>query len=603
MNRSNRSGCSSRSNRWNRSIRSIRSSWRKDLFVLSLFASLVTLAGCSIGSRRIRSSDYPFDFKINCLFTGWHVVLFLIDGARADLLYGMADDGELPTIKKYFMDRGVVAEHAITSIPSITNAAIAAITCGDYPGHVNVIGNTWFDRDELKRINLLSLRNYYLANGYLARKTIYQILSDQPTVTVSTLCNRGSRYNIHLHYNLVGMGNYLIGKWNKVDEIFIQEFQDVVEYANREDIFPRVTFFHLPGMDYTSHSHGPFSKEARSILMNIDRVLGELMEGLEKNGVLDNVCLILLADHGQVPLESENYFLWEEFFSKRLMLPILSRYGETDEYFTRALGITTLTRYNEINKKRRSRREKYYSHFAVIEANNGRNAFLYFRHNPAGRWVDPREMAPWEIRPGWEELRNYATPRGTVDLVSEISRAEEIALVAGQQRKGEVIISSRSGEGLIKTRQINGETRYSYQVIRGEDPLGYRQSDPAVRLMDGNYHPSREWLEATASLRQVDVVAQLPSLFESRYCGDLFVVPVDGWDFEKVNPRGSHGGFLKGEMRIPLIIAGPRVKTGMLRNPVRSVDIVPTILDYLGFGERKEGLYLDGQSFWKEIKQ
>lgn len=566
-----------------------------------LAVSLVTLTGFGIGSRRIRSSKYPFDFKINCLLDGRHVIIFLIDGARADRLYRMAREGELPAIKKYFMDRGVTVERAVASIPSVTNAAIAAITCGAYPGHLNVIGNSWFDRDELKRINLMSLRNYYQANERLNRKTIYEILDDEPTVTVSTLCKKGSKYNIHLHYNLVGMSNYLIGRWDRVDKIFVQEFQDVVEFANREGIFPRVTLFHLPGMDYTSHSHGPFSEEAGSILRNVDKIVGELIRGLERNGVLDRICLVLVADHGQVPLKKKNYFLWEEFFSNDLGLPALSRYGELDEYFTRALGMPAVTSYDEVDKKSREKRENYYRRFAVIEANNGRNTFLYFRHNPERRWVDPREMAHWEVRPTWKELRNYPAPERRVDLINEIRRAEGTAFVAGRPRKGEVAIFSRNGEGLIKTRTVGGETRYAYRVIKGRDPLGYKQSAAATGLMDGGYHSSREWLQATSSLEQTDVVAQLPSLFESPYCGDIFVVPREGWDFEEIN-IGAHGGFLRGEMLVPLIIAGPRIKRGKLLEPVRTVDIVPTILDYLGFGDRKKGLKLDGESFWEKIR-
>ncbi len=567
-----------------------------------LAASLVTLTGCGIGSRRIRSSGYPFDFKINSPVDGRSVIIFLVDGVRADLLYEMADSGELPSIKKYLMDRGVTAEHAVTSVPSITNAAIAAMTCGAYPGHVNIVGNRWFDRIGLKRINLVSLKNYYLANEFVNRRTIYQILRDQPTVTVSTPCNRGSQYNIHLHYNLAGMSNYLFSRWNKVDKVFIQEFQDVVEYANREGVFPSVTLFHLPGMDYTSHSYGPFSEEARSILKSVDESLGELMKGLERNGVIDRICVLLVADHGQVPMEKGNYFLWEDYFSKCFNLPVLSRYGEKDEYFTRALGMQPVSRYDDVDEEKREKRERYYNRFAVIEGNNGRNAFLYFRHNPAARWINPKGMASWEVRPTWQELRNYHSPKGRVDLVGEMRLKEGVGFVVGRPRKGEVAIFSRNGEGLIRTKIFRNEVRYAYKVVKGEDPLGYINSAAAAGLMDGGYHSSRKWLEATCSLKQTDVVAQLPSLFESPYCGDLFVIPAEGWDFEKAN-IGGHGGFLQGEMRVPLIVTGPRIKRGRLVAPVRTVDIVPTILDYLGFGDRIEGLGLDGKSFWNEIKE
>jgi arylsulfatase A-like enzyme len=356
---------------------------------------------------------------------------------------------------------------------------------------------------------------------------------------------------------------------------------DVVECANREGVFPRFTFFHLPGLDAVSHRHGPFSREARSFLKNIDRAMGELMEGLERNGALERVCVVWVADHGQIFLGKENYLLLEKFFAEELGIPALDRYNSVDR--------------SDCSKKR----EAYYARFAVIAANNGRNASLYVRHNPEGQWVSPNRMAPWTQKPSWKELRNYPTPRGTVDLVEKLRCAQGVRFVIGQPRAGEVALYSARGDGVIRTAIIGGETRYAYAVAEGDDPLGYRAAPDAAKLMDNGYHSSHEWLRATCSLGQPDIVAQLPSLFESRFAGDLFLVAADEWDFEEVN-ASSHGGFLRGEMLVPLVLAGPRIRKGTF-GPVRVVDVMPTVLEYLGCGDRIKGLDLDGVSFWEEI--
>ena len=131
---------------------------RADAFFIA--ALCVLLAGCSMGSRRVQPGDYPVDPRLDCLLDDRHVMLFLIDGCRADLLREMARTGELPAIQRYFIARGSSAECAVSTVPSVTNACIAAVTCGVYPGHLGVSGNRWFDRDRPERIAVFGLRRW-----------------------------------------------------------------------------------------------------------------------------------------------------------------------------------------------------------------------------------------------------------------------------------------------------------------------------------------------------------------------------------------------------------------------------------------------------------
>ncbi|MDD5557146.1 MAG: alkaline phosphatase family protein [bacterium] len=548
----------------------------------ALACALAALAGCATGSRRVQSSDYPFDFHLDCLLDSRHVVLFIVDGLRADVFDRMVEAGDLPAIGRHLVGRGARAEYALAPVPSITNASIAALTCGAFPGRAGVVGNRWFDHEMLRRVSVFSVADYYAPNEFLARPTVFEALPDEPTATIATPSVKGSAFNVHLHYNIVAGMNYLFGKWDKVDEIFMEHFRDVAEFANREGVFPRVTIIHLSGLDFVSHKYGQLSPEAAAILRNVDEVFGRFAAAMERNGALDSVCLILLADHGHVRLGAENFLLLDRRLSADLGIPVLDAYTGVDRS-----GHAHL-------------RERHYDRFAAIVSNNGRNAFLHLRHNPAGEWVRPERMASWEARPAWDEVRNYRTPSGSVDLVEALRGMEGIRFVIGSPRPGEIAVFSAGGEGRIRAAGDPPATRYAYEVVRGDDPLGCREDPAAARLMDGRFHPSRAWLEATARLPQPDVVAQLPSLFESPFCGDLFLVAADDWDFEEPNVS-SHGGFLRGEMAVPLVIAGPRVRRGRF-GIVRLVDVVPTILDYLGLADRVGDLALDGVSFLEEIE-
>lgn len=542
----------------------------------SLLAAALCLlaAGCSIGSRRITPSVYPFDPRLDCLFGDRHVVTFLVDGCRADLLADMVRAGELPTIRRYFAERGVSADCAVTTVPSTTNAAVAALLCGAYPGRLNIIGNRWFDRSSPRRVSVLGLNDYGLDRDYLARRTIYEILGDELTVSLFSRLPEGSAYEIPIYYNLIGMKYFLLGNWRKVDEVFVREFEDVAAIADREGVFPAFSFFHLAGCDAVAHHTGSFSPEARGMLTNIDRALAPVMEALERNGVLDRVCLVLTADHGQVPIGAHR-LLWERYFPERLGLPALGCAGGADRP-----GDGRFTRY------------------AVVAAVNGRNSFLHFRRNTAGTWTPPARMAPWRERPSWGEIRSYRTPRGNVDLVEKLRREPGVSVVAGSPGKGRVAVFSADGEGLIRAEGEGEGAHFAYEIVSGGDPLGCRGT-PAAALMDGRFHPSREWLKATGGLARPDIVAQLPSLFESPCRGELYVVASDDGCFEDGNVS-EHGGFLRGEMCVPLLVAGPGIRKGAF-GPVRIVDVAPTILDYLGHGDRIAGAGLDGASFLKEI--
>lgn len=552
-------------------------------YALPVVMSIFVLSGCGMGSGRVRSSDYPVDFKVNCLVDGRHVILILVDGCRADLFNEMVRAGELPAIKKYFVDCGSLAGCAVSTVPSITTASVSAVICGAYPGHIDVIGNRWFDRARLRRNEVFSVSDFYTPNEYMKRRTLFEILGDEMTASVCNRSSRGSAYNVSVYYNLVGMRNFLLGNWAKVDEIFMEEFGDVVECANREGVFPRLTFIHLPGLDHVSHDRGSFSKEARHQLRQIDKSIGELMEALARNGVLDGVCRIIVADHGQTLLKKENYLLLEKRFAEELGLSVLD-------------GASRVDRSRSVEERRR-----YYRKFSVIVANNGRNASLYVRHNPAGRWVPPEQAAPWTEQPTWEELRHYRTPRGVVDLVDRLKRIEGICCVIGRPKEDEIAIFTATGESRIRRSGAGDKASFMYEVTAGEDPLGYRGTPGASALMDGDFHSSRDWLNATCSASRPDIAAQLPSLFDSPYSGDLFIVSADDWDFEKVNVSG-HGGFLKGEMLVPLVVAGPRIRKGTF-GPVRIVDVAPTILDYLGHGDRIAGAGMDGVSFLEQISK
>ena len=67
---------------------------------------------------------------------------------------------------------------------------------------------------------------------------------------------------------------------------------------------------------------------------------------------------------------------------------------------------------------------------------------------------------------------------------------------------------------------------------------------------------------------------------------DLLVTASNGWSFRTDGELGTdHGGPLPESMRMSCFMAGPNIRHGVVRQPHRIIDIVPTILEMIGFDD------------------
>jgi len=64
---------------------------------------------------------------------------------------------------------------------------------------------------------------------------------------------------------------------------------------------PDVLSVSFSSIDYCGHRFGPYSQEAQDIVLRFDRQLAELFHYVDKKVGLDNVAILLTADHGVMP--------------------------------------------------------------------------------------------------------------------------------------------------------------------------------------------------------------------------------------------------------------------------------------------------------------
>jgi arylsulfatase A-like enzyme len=128
---------------------------------------------------------------------------------------------------------------------------------------------------------------------------------------------------------------------------------------------------------------------------------------------------------------------------------------------------------------------------------------------------------------------------------------------------------------------------YKYRVMQGEDPLGYTSDPNARALCDGEYHASHDWLAAPAALAHPDIVPQQGEAFDSPRSGDIIIFAAPGWAFS-LDYVGGHGGIERDEMLMPMYFAGPGLPPGGKVHAARLVDLVPTVLDLMGWRDSVE---------------
>jgi len=120
--------------------------------------------------------------------------------------------------------------------------------------------------------------------------------------------------------------------------------------------------------------------------------------------------------------------------------------------------------------------------------------------------------------------------------------------------------------------------------------------DAAIRYVDAQI---RQLFQALSSLSLLDKILIIFTADHGEELWDhtelerkFFYDPRPGYGF-------SHGQHLFQEtINVPLILFGPDIPTGFYHHPVSHIDIVPTILEYLGIENYKKYFHLDGQNLF-----
>ncbi len=485
------------------------------------------------------------------------VVLFIVDGVDTGIFETMLDAGELPNIQKYFVDRGLYVPKVTAATPSITLPSLTSLVTGQTPGEHGVLGINWFDRNQLIWRNYETIAQKNTLDGDYTAPTIFQHFPERSTYSVFLQPHRGvTKFFENAISNAPAYG---AGMWDQMDKTTLSRMGQVAQLARQREEWPAFIAFYLVSPDFHAYKHGVDTDAYRQSLVRLDEQLGITLRMVEDMGMLNDVYIALVSDHGMVSVEQH--------------FPI-------DRYLRDELGLDVAPQKLWEQTPFESRLKTYRRYNAVVNCSGNRYAAIQLRapNTQADGTTYDGTFISWPKRPSASTLQNYPTGDGqTVDLPKVLVDQDAIAAVAW--RVGPDCIHLLTDDGLAEFRR-DDDGMISYMRLEGIAPLGWAgKVEPS--LLDGTPADGRTWQEQTAGLDYADIPTQLLTYFEARRAGDLVVFANDGWDFRQSN-RAGHGSIRAGELHVPFLLAGPGIEPGRLDTHPRNIDIPITLLHLMG---------------------
>ncbi len=522
-------------------------------------ALAATLAGCSVRSRveTVVEAAGRRD--------GVSVCVLFCDGLSKEAFDHLLAEGVLPNIRREIVDRALVVDNAVASVPSETYPNLAAMLTGLFPGHHGIPANVWLDRRLRVREAHTNIFRIYSASDFLTPRahTLYERLPAD-TVAVTSPLARG--VTVHVKNTVAVMAAYARYDWPFLDRKTLDDIGDA--YAGGADAgrLPPLVWGHLLGPDEVAHAEGPGSEDFRATLASIDKAFGRLVRRLRRRRIDDRILYVLLGDHGN---RSYQTFVDANELVNRVLVanPTEADCGK---------GPCVLVPVPHKSRK------KYDVGDAMIAVGAYRGVMIWL---PAER---PPEEVPGAFRTRKQKRqKKQGSPRAPPEDAARLGVRRDARPGARGAPRRDARPRRRPRRRLRPRGPLGDRPRgrrrrdplYTYRVLEGEDPFGYA-SDPAVRDLIGSPQDADDWLDATAEGPYPDLVVQLPEFFDSPRAPDVFVSPADGYGFTSGKAAG-HGSLTRSEMVVPLLFAGPGVPPGH-RHAARTVDLAPTLLSYLG---------------------
>ena len=204
-----------------------------------------------------------------------HVVVIGVDGLGAE---GVARV-DPPNLRR-LRERGAWTLKARAVIPTVSAPNWASMIMGAGPAQHGVTSNEW------------RAGKYEIAPICTGSEAIF------PTI-FGVLRQQQPAAQIGIFHDWDGFGHLFE---RKAPSVVVDAASPSEAVARAGDFIlanrPRLTFIHLDDVDHAGHNHGWLSPQYDSAIREADQLIGELLDRLEKAGLLGRTAVLVTADHG-----------------------------------------------------------------------------------------------------------------------------------------------------------------------------------------------------------------------------------------------------------------------------------------------------------------
>lgn len=217
-----------------------------------------------------------------------YVILVSFDGFR----YDYVEKYDLKNFKS-FIGKGSASEGMIPSFPSKTFPNHYTLVTGLYPGHHGLVDNTFYDPKRNEPYSM-RIRERATDSYYYGGTPLWQLARQQGIKSGSVFWVGSEVTTAHPDY-------YFPYDESMPDTTRVNHVISWLKLPLAER--PHFITLYFSSPDHEAHNYGPVSEEARQAVLRSDKMLGRLMEQLQKISLPVNV--VLVSDHGMLELKQQ----------------------------------------------------------------------------------------------------------------------------------------------------------------------------------------------------------------------------------------------------------------------------------------------------------
>jgi len=465
-------------------------------------------------------------------------IIFFVDGLNNESLDHLSKAGRLPTIKRQFIDGGLRFTQAYSCLPSDTYPNSASLLTGLVPGRHGVVGNLWFDRRMPTHADYTKALTYRAVNHHVQAPTIYELI--RPLRSVSMQCATARGASADYHGGILEGLQWVGGNFSAIDTFSSRGIVRVIRAANHWREWPALQMYYFPAVDKYGHEFGPHTPEYEQAIEHVDLCIGHVLNQFDRLDMIENTLLLLISDHAQMRTTIERQF--------DPTLELAHHFGDRLA-ISYPLSGTPQARHRTLRDKE------------VLVIPFRRRLELHVR----GKYGWRAPATPKDIAGIADEVLHALSETANSELVWP-NYIDMLVMRAGNNRGGvenqRLRIWTSAGQFLVDENQTD------------DDWVGKDRYPPGT-------------------------LRELRALMRHRRAGDIQIFAAPGCALLKGDP-GGHGGISRTERHIPMFFSARALASGQVHQSARLVDVMPTIMEWLGCRERIP-TGLDGRSLMPQL--